>query len=290
GHGLTPQLATRLVEGLFEARFIDQPLVPVKVRMPAHEGFQLDSTTQRGEMRTRWFVWPCPVSKRILIVDANESLQAGTPPELMAWMEQMARTVRCHVDARVERFGHLSRLNEIEGADISHAYPRMWAPIQGYRVQKNFAGADFAVAASGPVTAEKGQWLTLASDSSMRLFLSWGPPIDEPMSYEILSQRVQDHWRERSLDVMQLDSLAVGDVWINNGIVRFGPLGKPIPPTPLHKYRAWDWQRDGVAYFAVADIGGVRHGRRDAPQAHETWNRLLEQLFETIRIAPAGAD
>ncbi len=278
---VTAQEAEAAVGSLWLELNPDAPLKARPVDLPSHHGMVIETTRSHGETRSRYFVWACPESGRIFVVDTNLSLVASAPEPLFDLQRDMARTVRCHPDARVDTFGSLPTLYEVPGANVSYHHAQDWVPVANYKPVQHFA--DPAWTKEAPAnTPEKGQSIALEADSMKRLFVSWAPAPDFPMSHDVVRTRVEDHWRERANNLVVLKGNVVNDFWYVDGIVRGMALGRPVPPTRMHKFRAWMWRREGLMWFAVADLGGVKFGRANVALDTETWNLMLEEMFQAI--------
>lgn len=278
-----PADASQLVEGLWKDQVIDSSLEPQAISMPAHPGFVMESTTSRGEVRSRWYVWACPESGRVFVADTNLSLIANAPPDLLDWQRDMARTVVCHEGAATESFEHLRIRHEDEALGIAYVHPFTWRPVESYRIQEVFGGTDFAASRRPGSTRESGQDLVVAVDAQRRIEYRWGPPPQGPMNFDVLRKTVQDFWRERATNFMMTETRVSNDVWIADGVIRAAPGRNPLPPTGLHKFRAWMWRTNDLGYFAVADIGGIQLGRNRPALTPELWNLILEEMFQAIR-------
>jgi hypothetical protein len=274
--------AGKAVSGLWEGFTPDGPLQGRKVTLPQHEAVLFETTTSHGEMKTRYLVWACPESLRVLVADMNLSLKANAPDVLLDWQSDMAATVRCHAGAALGEFPHLASRYDIPGSDLSYAHPMDWVPVPGYKAQLAFDGADFT-AARPDNTALAGQDLILASDAEERLYFAWGPEPDYPMSYDVLRMKVEDYWRPRSEDLMITGTTVAGDIWIEDGLVRRRPDAAKIHLHRADWFRAWMWRKNGVTYLAVGQKAGVRFGRRDLRISREAREKLLDGLFGVIR-------
>lgn len=274
--------AEKLVSELWQGLPHDGPLKAEKVLLPAHEGFQIETTTSHGEMRNRYYVWACPDSGRVFVADTILNTTVNAPQILLDWQRDMTRTVRCHAKAAVDQFPHLNKHYDVPGGGVSYAMPFLWAPIEGYRIQTSFGEHEF-----GPphvaVTLKEGQDLALASDAMLRLYLTWRPsPDDFPMSYEVLKKETEDFWLSRAKDIMVEEMRAQGGIWIMEGRARLGPSGAQVPPARAHKFRSWLWRDKGKLYLAVGTIAGVRFGRRFPSQTVATWDRVLQEMLQSI--------
>lgn len=282
GETLSAGEAEKIVSKLWEGLSVDTPLKAAKIPLPAHEGFEIETTTSHGEMKTRYFVWACPASGRVFVADTILNTTVNAPQVLLDWQRDMARTVRCHAEAPVDEFQHLGKRYEVPGGGVSYAMPFLWAPIEGYRIQKTFGGYDFA-ATHPAVTPKEGQDLAIASDALLRVYLTWRPaPGDFPMNYDVLKQETEDFWRPRVENLMLEETRVIQDVWVVDGRVRPGPFGAPVPPARDHKFRGWFWRKDGRLYFAVGTIAGIRFGRRFPAQTLPVWDRVLDGMFLSI--------
>ncbi len=274
--------AGKLVSGLWEGFTLDGPLQGRNVTLPQHEAVLFETTTSHGEMKTRYFVWACPESLRVLVADMSLSLKANAPDVLLDWQSDMAATVRCHAGAALGEFPHLPLRYDIPGSDLSYAHPLDWVPVPGYKAQLAFGGADFT-AARPHNTALEGQALILASDAVERLYFAWGPEPDYPMSYDVLRMKVADHWRPRSENLMITGTSVAGDIWIADGLVkRRQDTAKPHL-LPLDWFRAWMWRKNGVTYLAVGQKAGVHLGRANPRISREERDKRLDRMFEAIQ-------
>ncbi len=272
-----------IVEGLWEDFVIDGPVEPRAVSLRAHEAFLAEGTTQRGAMRHRWIVWICPESGRLIVVDAGLSLQLNASPELFDLMESMARTVRCHRDAPVDSHPLLTLDRVVPRAEIAFHHPFTWRPLEGYRMVRRFGDTDLRVANSEEVTTERGQDLVLAMDAHQRLHFEWGPQPDVPVTWEYLQARASSYWIGRSRDLMPVGRSVQDDVWVFEGIVRMAGGKSTMPPTHMHKFRAWLWRRDGTEYLAVGSVAGVYYGPRRPGLEYEEWGGHFEALRAACR-------
>lgn len=274
--------AEAVVSELWKNKPLDGPLQSRPIAMPAHPGIQIDVTRDHASLKSRYYVWACPKTGRLLVADTNESLAVSAPEALMILQGEMARTVRCHPDAPAETFGDLGKRFEIPESELSYDHHPDWIPIEAYRAVQSFGEAMWENTTPRN-TPQRGQSVALEGDPSKKLFVSWSPSPDYPMSYEVLKQKIEDHWRERASDIVLQTGTVVNDYWYMNGMEMPGQYRVPVPPTRLHKFRAWMWRRQGTTWFAVADVGGVRFGRSNPALAYETWNLKLEEMFQAIR-------
>lgn len=284
---VTTQEAESLISSLWPDKPVDGPLKSRAVTLPAHNAVEIEYTRAHGEIRSRAFVWACPVSGRLLIADTNMNLTVSAPEALMEMQRDMARTVRCHPDAAVDIFGHLGKRFEIPESALSYAHNEEWIPIESYRPVRVFGQGQWE-AETPRNNAELGQSVALEGDPSRRMFVSWGPSPDYPMSYDVLKQKVEDHWRERSGDLLLQGGSVANEYWYMDGMMKPGQFRRPYPPTRLHKFRTWMWRRGAMTWFAVADVGGVRFGRVNPALPYETWNLKLEEMFQAIREPNPG--
>jgi len=284
GHGRTIGVkeAGKIVTSLWDGLVIDGPLKGETVKLPSHEAVMFDATTTHGELKTRYFVWACPESGRLFVADLNVNLRANAPPELMQWQTDMTRTVRCHEDAPVETFPELTDRYEIPDVGIAYSHPPTWRPLEAYRVQTAFGGSDMAASRWPGSTREKGQDLTLAVDAMRRMTLMWGPAPEGPMSHDVLRKRTQDYWSERASNIMITDTKSINGLWYADGVVRMPINPGDIPPTHMHKFRTWMWQKGDTLFFAVGDLAGIHFGRRKLALPLEVWNASLEDMFEGL--------
>jgi len=278
---VTAQEAEAVVGSLWPELNPDAPLKARPIELPSHHGMIIETTRSHGEMRSRYLVWACRESGRLFVADINVSLIASAPEALSDLQRDMARTVRCHPDARVDTFGSLPILYEIPEANVSYHHAEDWVPVANYKPVQHFGDPQWTKEAPRN-TPEKGQSLVLEADSMKRLFVSWGPAADFPMSHDVVKTRVEDHWRERSKDLFVMKGNVVNDFWYVDGVVRMGSFARQVPPTRMHKFRAWMWRREGMTWFAVADIGGINFGRANIALQTETWNLMLEEMFQAI--------
>ena len=286
GETITPEKAAEAVMSLWKDVTVDGPLQGQRFSVPAHDGVVFETTTAKGERKTRYMVWSCPESARLIIVDANLSLLANAPSVLLDWQRDMARTVRCHPDGRIDTYPHLPERAEIPDAELSYSHPRTWLPLPGYRMQESFGGSDFAVANSVANTSRTGQYLTLAVDAVLRIHLMWGPAEDQPMSYNVVRQKAEEYWRQHAKNVMIQASRAANEIWSTEGLVRLERLPSDVPPTHLSKFRAWMWTRGPTTYFVVGTIGGIGFGRRKPGLTQEGWDLLLEEMRRSVVEGP----
>jgi hypothetical protein len=278
--------AEALVTSLWGDKPVDGPLKSRAVSLPAHPGVEVETTRGHGEWKSRAFVWACPQSGRLLVADTNQNLTVSAPESLMGMQSDMARTVKCHPGAEVESFGHLGRTFDIPGSALSYAHHEEWLPVESYRRVTSFGQAQWD-ANTPNNTPELGQSVALEGDPFKRLFVSWGPTPDYPMSYDVLKQKIEDHWRERAADMLLRTGSVINEYWYMNGIMRPGTHARPYPPTRMHKFRTWMWRRGETTWFAVADVGGLRFGRSNPALPFDTYELKLEEMFQAIR-EPAG--
>lgn len=280
GDKLSITEAEKAVADLWEGRTFDNPPDGRKVSLPAHEGVIIDSNTSHGEWKSRYIVWACPDSGRLFIADINASLQVNAPAQLLDLMESMARTVRCHENSKIDEYPALKNRHDVEGTDISIGLPFGWYSIPGYRVQKQFSGADFSQIKNPASTKAQGQELLLELDCLRRLYLFWEPAPDDAMTFETLLGKVQTFWRSHAIDLAPGKTRVSNDVWMMDGMA-IAPPENHIPPSRAHKFRAWMWRKDGVSYMAVGEMGGVRFGRVMS-QMLDIADQLLEEMFQAI--------
>lgn len=279
---LTPGDAVRAVRGLWKDLVIDGPLEAREISFPAHEGYVIETTTSNGEMQTRYHVWVCPETKRLIIVDTNASTLATIPPALMTELAEMARSVRCHEEAPFDPSKRLVTRREVPQAGISYSHPDTWTTMDNYRLQDTFGGWDFAVTKPA-VTRERGQDVALEVDAYRRLFFSWGPIRDFPMSYDVLQQTTEDYWRERARNVMIYKTYAYENLWIAEGLAAMGADRFTAPPARMHKFRAWMWTGEDEAYFAISHVGAVKLGRHKLNWPAEMWSRSFDEMLAAVK-------
>ena len=283
GAGLGPEQAAQIVSGLWEGLVIDEPLAGKKFVLPQHEAILFETTTSHGGARARYLVWACPQSRRLIVADMSLGLTSNAPPELMDWMMDMARTVRCHPDAEVADFAHLPRRHRIPGADLTYSHPNDWSAVPGYRVQKRFGNLEFEK--TDPAREiSRGQDLAMVWDPLRRLTVSWGPEADFPMSYEILRERVEEFWRPRAVDLMITGTSVTGDTWVADGMVRVQDPPSEVPWAIFQKFRAWMWRHEGTGVLAVGQIAGSRAARQRLKSAPEVWNPILDEMIKVVQF------
>jgi hypothetical protein len=283
---VTVSKAEEIVTSLWPDKPVDGPLKSRTVALPSHPAVEVETTRGHGEWRSRLFVWACPQSGRLVVADTNVNLTVSAPEALMEMQRDMARTVTCHPGAEADTFGHLPRTFDVPESNISYAHNEEWIPVASYRRVSGFGQAQWEGETPNN-TPERGQSVALEGDPFKRLYVAWGPTPDYPMSYDVLKQRIEDHWRERANDMLLREGSVINDYWYMNGIMKAGRLHRPYPPTRMHKFRTWMWRRGGTTWFAVADIGGVRFGRSNPALSFETYELKLEEMFQAIR-EPAG--
>lgn len=281
GDKLNVAEAEKAVASLWQGMTFDQPLKGKKIAMPSHEGVVIETTTAHGGWKSRYYVWACPESGRLFIADANVNLQVSAPEGLMRLMEEMARTVRCHENAKVDEFPWAKNRRQIENTDISYGIPFAWSPVAGYRVQKLFDTGEFSAAEHPAVTKTEGQDLALELDALRRLYVLWEPAPDGAMTFDTLIERVHAFWKERAINILPQGTRVSNDVWIMDGLVQ-SPMPGHVPPGRLHKFRAWMWRKNGVSYMAVGEISGIRFGQRVMNEVQLVADQLLEELFQVI--------
>jgi len=279
---LTADEAVKVVEHLWKDLVIDGPLEPREMSFPAHPGYVIETTTSNGEMQTRYYVWACPDSGRIIVVDASASTLATVPPDLMPEMAEMARSVQCHAGGKFDVSDRLATRRDIPDVEISYSHPDTWTTLVNYRVQEEYLGWNFAISMPA-ATRESGQDVALEVDAYRRLHFSWGPIRDFPMSYDVLRQTVEDYWRERARNVMIYKTYAYENLWIAEGMAAMGPDALPAPPARFHKFRAWMWTGDEEAYFAIAHVGAVHLGRHKLNWSGEMWSRSFDEMLAAVK-------
>ena len=284
GEKLSVAEAERAVAGLWEGLTIDSPLEGKKIALGGpggHEAVAFETTTSHGGWRSRYLVWACPESGRLFIADANANLQVNVPASLLDLMTDIARSVRCHPGAKIEERPALTKRREIPDTDISYSIPYTWSPVAGYRVQSAFAEGQFAANTHPAATQQQGQDLVLELDSVRRLLLLWEPAPDAAMTFDTLIERVHEFWKERASNILPAGTRVSNDVWIMDGLVQFRqPIG--IPPSRMHKFRAWLWRKNGLSSLAVGELGGIRFGQRVMTEIQQVADPLLEEMFQSI--------
>ena len=278
---LTASKAVKEVEKLWSGITFDKALEAKKVSLPAHDGFVVEATTWHGEWKSRYFIWACPDSGRLFIADTNASLQVGAAGELLAIMEAMTRTVRCHPGAKVEPSAWLTKKREVEQTDIVYDMPFTWFRIDGYRVQNEFGKGEFSSATHPAPTKDQGQDLVLELDALRRLYVQWEPAPDSAMTFQALAEQVHAFWKERAQNLLPMGTRVSNDVWIMDGLVQV-PLPTSVPPQLRRKFRAWVWRKDGVSYMAAGEISGLRFGQRTMTEIQQISDQILEELYESI--------
>lgn len=275
--------AEKAVRTLWDGLVIDGPLEPRPLALPAHEAMAFETTTGGGQTRNRYYVWACPQTGRVIVADTSVSLKIHAPRELLDVMRNMVRSVRCHADAPIEENPTLDRRYDVPDGDISYSHARVFAPVPGYRVQNVFGGHTFS-REQPAVTKTLGQDLAVEAEAYKRLYLTWYPSHDYPMSYDVIRQGVEDYWRDRSQNIMIFNTQYINDIWIADGMIQSNDPPGSVPPARHHKFRAWMWRRDGMTYFALGSIGAVRLGRRimTGTFTQEEWNTKLEAMFQAI--------
>ncbi|HKY31138.1 MAG TPA: hypothetical protein VJV23_01290 [Candidatus Polarisedimenticolia bacterium] len=281
GRSLGASEAAKVVAALWVDIALDEPLKGTPIALPAHQGLAFETIRSHGQIRSRYVVWACPESSRLFVADANLHLNAGAPERLFELQRDMVLTIKCHQGAAAESFGHLGVPHADVPAEIALEHATNWVPVPGYRPQSVFGGSEWG-RETPPNSRERGQLLVLEADAMRRLFVSWGPKYDFPMSYEVLKQKVEDHFRERSVDIVLTQGNVSNDVWFMDGAMRPGPYGRAVPPTRMHKFRAWMWTQGSVTYFAVGDVGGIRFGRANVALPLEAWVGRLEEMYQAI--------
>jgi len=275
--------AEKVVSSLWEGLAIDGPLQGEPFELPSgHPAVMFNTTIKHGELQTRYIVWACPESGRLFVADLNMNLRANAPPELMQWLTDMAKTVRCHKDAEVGSFPELTDHYEIPDMDIGYQHPRTWRPLDLYRVQTTFGGSDMAASRWPGSTREKGQDLALAMDAMRTVTIRWEPAPDEPMGDALLRTRTESYWREHANNILILDTNSMAGVWYANGVVQLPMHPGDIPPTHRHLFRTWMWRQGDTLFFAVGDIAGIHFGRRKVGLPNPMWDRSLEEMYEGL--------
>jgi hypothetical protein len=174
---LKPEKAKEVIEKLWEGLTIDTPIdvKPAKIHM--HEGFVADTTIERGQMKTRYHVWLCPESHRIIVTDASMSLMVNAPAEIFGWMNDMVRTVRCHTGTPVETFPNLTRTYEVPNGDIAYSHPDNWRPLESFRVAKAWDDWNQPSSNTEAVTPQRGRDVIMQMDPLKRIEMTWGPAL-----------------------------------------------------------------------------------------------------------------
>jgi len=263
---LSPHEAGSAASELWQGLVIDAPPVGQEVTLPAHRGWQIDTTLSHGETKVRYVIWSCPQSQRLLVADMSESLKVAAPPEIPRWMEAMTRSIKCHEGADSDASAFVPVPVEIPGAKLSLSRPEHWLPIEEYRVQSEFGGHDFTPQKPMP-TPEKGQWLLVPADAAGRLRFEWGPAPDGPLTYNILREHAERYLASRAGDMAITRMNAEGPLWIAEGFARMGTNATTVPPSRMRSFRAWMWRAEGKLYFAVVETGGIHLGRRKIIQS-----------------------
>ena len=273
--------AGRVVTSLWEGLTFDAPPQGRKVALPGHEAVELEATTSHGEWKSRYLVWACPESGRLFIAEASVSLVASAPPALFELMSLMARSVRCHPDVKVEETERLAKKRTIPSTDISYWIPHTWAPVAGYRVQKVFSEGQFSAADHAAPTQQQGQDVVVELDAVRRLQVTWGPAPDAAMTFDTLIQDVHAFWKDRATNMLPAGTRVSNDVWIMDGLVRY-PQVNSVPPSRMHKFRAWIWRKNGMSYMAVGELGGVRFGQRVMTEIQDLADPMLEEMYQSV--------
>ncbi|MGH9866718.1 MAG: hypothetical protein ACREAA_00935 [Candidatus Polarisedimenticolia bacterium] len=259
----------------------DGPLQGRRIELPAHPGVMIETLRGHAVVSSRYLVWLCPQTGRVIVADANLHLAASAPPELLELQTLMARTVRCHEGAKVEISGKAGRAFEVPESSLAFSHPDDWVPAANYRAVTTFGDPEWKQETPRNST-QKGQIVVLEADPMKRMFISWAPTPDYPMSFDVLKTRIEDHWRERAADLLMQNGSVANEFWFVDGMVRPGKFRRELPPTRLHKFRSWMWRRGSVTWFATADVGGVRFGRANIALNTDAWDLKLEEMFQAI--------
>lgn len=275
--------AADVLAKLWEELTIDTPLDLEPVTINGHEGFVADTTIQRGEYKTRYHVWLCPESRRIIAADASLNLMVNAPAEIFGWMNDIVRTVRCHTGAPVQSFPHLPRSYEVPSGEIAYSYPEAWRPLEGFRVVKRWDDWNQSVANSEAVTPQRGRDVVMKMDPLKRIELRWGPAVDEPLTWDLVNERVQEYWRQRAGDMIPQERGARGDVWYSDGLVRTRAVDQTVPPHRMHKFRIWIFRRGETDFLVMARMAGVALARRRPGFEFEEVNLMLDEMLQAVR-------
>lgn len=280
---LKAEQAKDAIATLWEGLTIDTPIEVKPARIHMHEGFVADTTIQRGGMKTRYHVWLCPASGRLIVTDASMSLMVNAPAEIFGWMNDIVRTVRCHAGAPVESFPHLPTTYEVPDGEIAYAHPPAWRPLEGFRMVKRWDDWDLRVANSEAVAPQRGRDVIVPMDPLLRLEFIWGPAADEPLTWDSVNRMVEDYWKERSSNLIIQERGAKGDVWYTDGILRFVVGDTAMPPHAMHKFRLWIFRRGATDYLVMARMAGVTLGRRRPGLAFDEVNLRLDEMLQAVR-------
>jgi len=274
--------AREVIAKLWEGLTIDTPIDVKPARIHAHEGFVADTTIERGGMKTRYHVWLCTESHRIIVTDASMSLMVNAPAEIFSWMNDIVRTVRCHTGAPVETFPILTRTYEVPQGDIAYSHPDTWRPLEGFRVTTRWDDWNHAVSNSEAVTPQRGRDVIMKMDPLKRIELTWGPALDEPLTWDSVNKLTEEFWKGRSENMIIQERGAKGDVWYTDGIVRNVDGDRAMPPHRMHKYRVWVFRRGSTDYVVMARMAGVTLGRRRPGLEFDEVNLKLDQMLQAV--------